>query len=251
MASYEVLIPPLDGYEQAQEAFSIEPDELACLGLSMIGQVPETHVKTYTYVSDYGYVTPIQWRGKERFLRGLYLHEDEKTDPIGIPRRPEELGGHLRWHQNELKRLEKHGITSALHLPVVVKDEDRWGEAGYGIFTLAEAIPGETLESSVKSWRAAKREPAISVLGKVFNYHIDPDQGDIPALRDIVYTRQYIGHCLVDLDPLASNSVYPNELAHLSAEARRLRSKEGKALQQTIHTEWLRRLDKAQRGLHS
>jgi len=245
MAAFEILVPPLEGYEQQAAAFAIEPEELAVLGLSMVGRVPDKYTKTCDYNSDYGFVMPHVRGGQHYFLRGIYLHESELIDPLGIPRHPEELGAHLLWHQNELIRLQRQGLAAAKHLPVIVKDEDRWGEAGYGIFTLAESVPGESLEESIKRRSGGRQKAAMEALGKIFNYYVDPDRPPEPIMRDICYMRQYNGQCLVDLDPLPHNAEFPNELAHLSSESRRLRSREGKALHERIYTEWLRQLDEA------
>ncbi len=245
MASYEVLVPPLDGYEQMQEAICVEPDELAVLGLHMIGRTPSKYVKTCDWVPDYGYVMPVERQGKPYYLRGIYLHEKE-VDPLDIPRRPEEVAGHLVWHQGELQRLQQHGIEVPAHLPVVVKDEDRWGKAGFGLFTLSEAVEGTPLQQSLDSWRAKRQTPALQVLGKLFSYYVDPNRpAGVKPMRDVCFVRQYIGQTLVDLDPLIANNDFPNEFAHLSSESGKLRSREGKELHNTIHTEWLRRLDAA------
>lgn len=124
----EVLVPPLEDYEQRAASFQIEPEELARLGLSMIGHAPRKYVKSHTTaeeVQDYGYVMPYKRNGQDYFLRSLYLRED-KPDIIHIPRQPEELGAHLRWHQDELARLRRHGLSAAAHMPVIVKDDTNY-----------------------------------------------------------------------------------------------------------------------------
>lgn len=244
MASFEILIPPLDDYEQTQEAFDIEPEQLAITGLSMVGNVADRYVKKTLLNENYGYVMPFEWQGERKWLRGLYLHENESYDPVGIPRRPEQLQGHLAWHHAELQRLQQHGFDVVPHLPVIVKDEDRWGEAGYGIFTISDAVEGPSLESSIRSRLQRRQEPALQAIAKLANYYKDPQRPEnMPYMRDICYMRQYIGHCLVDLDPLQANSTWPNELAHLTGEASRLRSKEGKALHRDIRKYWESEID--------
>lgn len=244
MASFEIFTPSLDGYEETQEAFAIDPEELALTGLSMISSVAAKHVKRADFNPNYGYVTTLERQGRKYWLRGLYLHEDEVYDPVGIPRIPEELPRHLQWHQDELDRLQHHGFTIAKHLPVVVKDEDRWGEAGYGLFTIVEDIPGHSLQSSLKSRFSRLQKPALQALSQLLSYYQDPErpQGTV-YMRDICYMRQYNGLCLVDLDPLPATSAYPNELAHLGVEASKLRSQEGKRLRADIRATWMSQLD--------
>lgn len=244
MASYEILVPEYEGYQEAQEAFAIDPEELALMGLQMIGSVADRYIKRYAVNDNYGYVAPISRQGRSYWLRGLYLHENEAYDPIGIPRRPEELPGHLAWHNTELKRLASHGFSVVQHLPVVVKDEDRWGEAGYGVFTIAEHTDGKSLTSSLHSRLARKQQPAQQALEQLLAYYQDPERPkDDHYIRDICYMRQYIGHCLIDVDPLKADTEFPNELAYLTAEASKLRSKEGKRLHADINAVWMSQLN--------
>lgn len=232
MSRFSISIPELAGQEQAQATLGIDPDTVARIGLQYVDNPPPgARLKKWTINSDEGYIpcgyiAPLRQAGyPQLYLRMLLPVVDRKKY---IPTTPNELTARLQWHQNELNYMAEAGATIPVHYPIIVNDQERWGNQ-CALFTAVQAIKGRETSRHKDSQFAWRQGGLRKVGGILLRFFTEPQRPTNEVIFDGTSPRQFTGITYHDIDPFKTSDL-PHQLRLLEwinwlkpcAEARQL-----------------------------